>query len=161
MEGWFDYSKSYDGDIIQTQNDSATLLYRKDASEAWHEIAYTLYPNSSWKQGRFIVDDFQPGEYVLAAWDKEALGTEEFDAKKATMQVFPNPAQNEVTISWAGLSDGQVSICDLNGKVLKTQSFRQAERLTVALEGFAAGHYLLTRKDAEGIQMETETLIIK
>ena len=38
VEGWFDYSKTNDGDIIQTQNDSATLLYRKDASEAWHEI---------------------------------------------------------------------------------------------------------------------------
>jgi aminopeptidase N len=36
VEGWFDYSKANDGDIIETQNDSATLLYRKNASEAWH-----------------------------------------------------------------------------------------------------------------------------
>jgi aminopeptidase N len=161
VEGWFDYSKSNDGDIIQTQNDSATLLYRKDASEAWHEIAYTLYSGSTWKQGRFIIDDFQPGEYVLAAWDKEALGTKEFEEGQPTMQVFPNPARNEVNVSWVGRSDGQVSICDLSGKVLKTQSFTQAQRIAVALDGIAAGYYLLTRKSVDGTPIETEKLIIK
>ena len=161
VEGWFDYSKSNDGDIIQTQNDSATLLYRKYASEAWHEIACTLYPGSTWKQGRFIVEDFQPGEYVLATWDKEALGTEEFEETQPTMQVFPNPARNEVNVSWADRSDGQVSICDLSGKVLKTQSFTQAQRIAVALDGLAAGYYLLTRKSVDGTPIETEKLIIK
>ena len=161
VEGWFDYSKSNDGDIIETQNDSVTLLYRKDASEAWHEIACTLYPGSTWKQGRFIVEDFQPGEYVLATWDKEALGTEEFEETQPTMQVFPNPARNEVNVSWAGRSDGQVSICDLSGKVLKTQSFTQAQRIAVALDGIAAGYYLLTRKSVDGTPIETEKLIIK
>ena len=161
VEGWFDYSKSNDGDIIETQNDSVTLLYRKDASEAWHEIACTLYPGSTWKQGRFIVEDFQPGEYVLATWDKEALNTEEFEETQPTLQVFPNPARNEVNVSWAGRSDGQVSICDLSGKVLKTQSFTQAQRIAVALDGIAAGYYLLTRKSVDGAPIETEKLIIK
>ena len=161
VEGWFDYSKSNDGDIIQTQNDSATLLYRKDASEPWHEIAYTLYSGSNWKQGRFILDDFQSGEYVLAVWDKEALGTEELEETKSTMQVFPNPAKNEVNVSWVGLSDGQITVCDMSGKVLKTQSFAQANRLTLALDGLAAGHYLLTRKSVDGTSIETELFIIK
>jgi hypothetical protein len=161
VEGWFDYSKSNDGDIIETQNDSVTLLYRKDASEAWHEIACTLYPGSTWKQGRFIVEDFQPGEYVLATWDKEALSTGEFEETQPTMQVFPNPARNEVNVSWVGRSDGQVSICDLSGKVLKTQSFTQAQRIAVALDGIAAGYYLLTRKSVDGTPIETEKLIIK
>ena len=161
VEGWFDYSKSNDGDIIQTQNDSATLLYRRNASEPWHEIAYTLYPGSTWKQGRFILDDFYPGEYVLAAWDKEALGTEEFEEAQPTMQVFPNPARNEVNVSWAGLSDGQVTVCDMSGKVLKTQPFTQADRITFTLDGLAAGTYLLTRKSANGTPVETEILTIK
>ena len=161
VEGWFDYSKSNDGDIIQTANDSATLLYRKDASEPWHEIAYTLYPGSTWKQGRFILDDFPSGEYVLAAWDKEVLDVEEFENTKQTMQVFPNPARNEVNVSWAVLSDGQVSICDMSGKMLKTQSFTQADRLVLTLEGLAAGHYLLTRKSTDGTPIETEIITIK
>ena len=161
VEGWFDYSKTNDGDIIQTQNDSATLLYRRNASDPWHEIAYTLYPSSNWKQGRFILDNFQSGEYVLAAWDKEALGTEEFEEAKPTMQVFPNPARNEVNVSWVGLSDGQVSLCDMSGKVLKTLSFTKSDNIMLALDGLAAGHYLLTRKSVDGTPIETEILTIK
>ena len=77
----FDYSLSSDGDIIQTENDSATLLYRRDASEAWHEIAYTVYSGSTWKHGRLIVDNLLPGEYTFAVWDKDALGEEEYFMK--------------------------------------------------------------------------------
>ena len=161
VEGWFDYSKSNEGDSIQPQHDSVTLLYRKNASEPWREIEYTLYPGSTWKQGRFILENFPSGEYVFAVWDKEALGIEEHEATQPTMQVFPNPARNEVNVSWAGLTDGQISVCDLNGKVLKTQAFKQADRLTLALDGLAVGSYLMTRQSAEGATIETEKLIIK
>ena len=161
VEGWFDYSKNNDGDIIETQNDSATLLYRRNVSEPWHEIAYTLYPGSNWRQGRFILDDVQPGEYTLAVWDKEALGMEEFAVSDDSMLVFPNPAQKEVNVSWNTLSDGQIILSDLNGKVLKTWGFNQADRMVLSVEGLAQGTYLLTRQALDGSLIETKTIIIK
>ena len=161
VEGWFDYSKNNDGDIIETQNDSATLLYRRNVSEPWHEIAYTLYPGSNWRQGRFILDDVQPGEYTLAVWDKEALGMEEFAVSDDSMLVFPNPAQKEVNVSWNTLSDGQIILSDLNGKVLKTEGFTQADRMVLSIEGLAQGTYLLTRQALDGSLIETKTIIIK
>ena len=161
VEGWFDYSKNNDGDIIETQNDSATLLYRRNVSEPWHEIAYTLYPGSNWRQGRFILDDVQPGEYTLAVWDKEALGMEEFAVSDDSMLVFPNPAQKEVNVSWNTLSDGQIILSDLNGKVLKTEGFTQADRMVLSVEGLAQGTYLLTRQTLDGNLIETKTIIIK
>ena len=161
MEGWFDYSKSNDGDIIQTQNDSATLLYRRDASEAWHEIAYTLYPSSNWKQGRFILDDFQSGEYVLAVWDKEALGSEELYAPEHRMQVFPNPATKAVNVGWNSISDGRIILSELSGKVLKTQDVSQVNHSVLSVEGLAKGAYLLSRQSLDGTIIETKTIIIK
>jgi aminopeptidase N len=161
VEGWFDYSKNNDGDIIETQNDSATLLYRRNVSEPWHEIAYTLYSGSNWRQGRFILDNVQPGEYTIAVWDKEALGMEEFTLSEDSMQVFPNPAQKEVNVSWNTLSDGQIILSDLNGKVLKTKSFTQADRMVLSVEGLAQGTYLLTRQTLDGNLIETKTIIIK
>ncbi len=161
VEGWFDYSKNNDGDIIETQNDSATLLYRRNVSEPWHEIAYTLYPGSNWRQGRFILDDVQPGEYTLAVWDKEALGMDEFAVSDDSMLVFPNPAQKEVNVSWNTLSDGQIILSDLNGKVLKTEGFTQADRMVLSVEGLAQGTYLLTRQTLDGSLIETKTIIIK
>ena len=160
VEGWFDYSKANDGDIIETQNDSATLLYRRDASEAWHEIAYTLYPSSNWKQGRFIIDDFQPGEYVVAVWDKEALATEELIEEITAMQVYPNPATDEINVRWNGITDGQIILGDMNGKILKTVAFTRSNQLILPVEGLAKGTYLLTRQDLDGKSVETRTLII-
>ncbi len=161
VTGMFDYSKSLDGDIIQTQNDSATLLYRKDASQPWHEIAYTLYPGSSWKQGRFMVDDLPSGEYALAAWDKEALDIEELDGQESTMQLFPNPASRQVTVSWKGCDDGHIVAYDMNGQVVARADFAQQGQLRLSTDGWAQGCYLIVRCDKNGMVMERKKLIIK
>ena len=161
VEGWFDYSKNNDGDIIGTQNDSATLLYRRNAAEPWHEIAYTLYPGSNWRQGRFIVNDVQSGEYVLAVWDKEALGEEEYYVPENRMQVFPNPAEGRVYLSWGEVSEGQIRILSSDGKELRNMAFSHTEGIDLNTEGLPKGCYTVVRLNKEGLVMHIEKLIIK
>lgn len=161
VEAWFDYSKNNDGDIIETQNDSATLLYRKNAAEAWHEIPYTLYPGSIWRQGRFIVDDVQPGEYTIAVWDKEALGEEEYVVPERRMQVFPNPAEGRVHLSWGELTDGQIRILSPEGKELRSVAFNHAEGIDLYTDGLPKGCCTVVRQDKEGRMINIEKLIIK
>ena len=161
VEAWFDYSKNNDGDIIETQNDSATLLYRRNAAEAWHEIPYTLYPGSIWRQGRFIVDDVQPGEYTIAVWDKEALGEEEYFLPERRMQVFPNPAEGRVHLSWGELSDGQIRILSPEGKELRCVAFSHSEGINLNTDGLPKGCCTVVRQDKEGRMINIEKLIIK
>ncbi|MBR6930049.1 MAG: hypothetical protein IKH61_07450 [Bacteroidales bacterium] len=161
VKGMFDFSKNLDGDIIQSENDSATLLYRKDASEAWHEIAYTLYPGSTWKQGRIILDNFAPGEYTIAVWDKEALATEEFAEPEKQMQLFPNPAQNQVRLSWSEACDGTIRIIGTDGKAVKSTSFTHADGLELSIADLAQGCYTVMRLNKDGAVLETKKLIVK
>ena len=161
MEGWFDYSKNNDGDIIETQNDSATLLYRKNAAEPWHEIAYTLYPGSNWRQGRFIIDDVQSGEYTLAVWDKEALGEEEHFVPENRMQVFPNPTEGRVNLNWGEIGDGQIRIISPDGKELKRIAFSHTEGINLNTDGLPKGCCTVKRLNKEGQVMNIEKLIIK
>lgn len=161
VEGWFDYSKNNDGDIIETQNDSATLLYRKNAAEPWHEIAYTLYPGSNWRQGRFIVDNVQSGEYTLAAWDKEALDEEEHFAPENRMQVFPNPTEGRVNLNWGEIGDGQIRIISPDGKELKSIAFSHTEGISLNTDGLPKGCCTVKRLNKEGQVMNIEKLIIK
>lgn len=161
VKGMFDYSKNQDGDIIQSENDSATLLYRKDASEAWHEIAYTLFPGSIWRQGRFIIDDFQPGEYTIAVWDKEALAAEEFVEPEKQMQLFPNPAKGQVRMSWNGVCDGTIRIIGVDGKEVKSEVFTQADSLELSTADMAQGYYTVVRLNKDGAVVETKKLIVK
>lgn len=161
VKGMFDFSKSMDGDIIQTANDSATLLYRKDASEAWHEIAYTLYPGSTWKQGRFILDNFMPGEYTIAVWDKEALDAAELVEPEKQMQLFPNPAKGQVRIGWNGVCDGVIRVSGIDGKELKCLAFTQTDSMELSIDDLAQGYYTVARLNRDGAVMETRKLIVK
>ena len=161
IKGMFDYSKSQDGDIIQSENDSATLLYRKDASEAWHEIAHTIYPGSTWKLGRLVVDDFAPGEYTIAVWDKEALATEEYAEPEKQMQLFPNPTKDRVRMTWSDVCDGAIRIISLDGKELKNVAFTQTDGLELSTEELAQGCYTVMRLNKDGMLLETKKLIVK
>ena len=161
VTGYFDYSNSADGDIIHSENDSATLLYRRDASEAWHEIAYTLYPGSTWKHGRFIVEHLASGEYTFAVWDKEALGTEEQFENNMTLQMFPNPTEDLIRLRWEEPADGMIRIVSLDGKELRRAVFRQAEGVSLSTEGLPKGYCTVMRINKAGEVVDTRKLIIK
>ena len=157
----FDYSKTLDGDIIETQNDSATLVYRKNASEPWHEIAYSLYPGSLWRVGRFVVDDVQSGEYAIAAWDKESLGMAEIEAVEKKMQLYPNPAQGLVHLSWNGTFNGYICVIGADGKELKRMSFSQAEGVDFSTGDLPKGCHTVMCLDKDGNVLTSEKLIVK
>ena len=157
----FDFSKTNDGDIIQTENDSATILYRRDARESWHEIAYTYYPGSTWRNGRIIVDDFQPGEYAIAVWDKEALGQEELVVPEKKVQIYPNPSDGHVRMSWNGAFDGQIRIVGMDGKEMRRMNFLQADHVEFSTLDLPKGCHTVMCLDKNGSVIAVEKLIIK
>ena len=161
VTGMFDFTSSTENDIIHSANDSATLLYRKDASEAWHEIPYTIYPGSTWKHGRFIVDQLPSGEYTIAVWDKEALSTDEFVDFEQHGQLYPNPAKDFVRMSWNAPADGQIRILSTDGKELKRMDFIRSESIRFSTEGLPKGCCTVIRLDKDGTVVATEKLIIK
>ena len=161
VTGMFDFSKTNDGDIIQTENDSATILYRRNAAEAWHEVAHTYYSGSVWWNGRIVVEDFQPGEYVIAAWDKEALGQEEFVVPEKKVQIYPNPSDGHVRMSWNGAFDGQIRIVGMDGKELKRMNFLQAEHVEFSILDLPKGCHSVMCLDKNGTVLSVEKLIVK
>ena len=160
IQGDFVYSTSTDGDIILSENDSATILYRANANEPWREIQHTLHPQSSWRMGQILVDNFPSGEYCIAVWNKELLGVAEM-MESQRMKVYPNPAGNQVNIQMKDLRDGQVVICDSQGKTVRQIAIEQNEKMTIATDGLAKGLYIVKCLNENGTVLETETLIIK
>ena len=161
VTGMFDFTNSTDGDIIHTANDSATLVYRRNAMDVWHEMPHTVYPGSTWKHGRFVVDDLPSGEYAIAVWDKEALGTEEHHETVTAMSLYPNPAESRVNVSWGEVMDGQVRIMSLEGKEMKDIVFSHADQITIHTEGLPRGCYTILLVNKGGAVIKTDKLIIK
>lgn len=160
IQGDFVYSTSTDGDIILSENDSATILYRANANEPWREIQHTLHPQSSWRMGQILVDNFPSGEYCIAVWNKELLGVAEM-MESQCMKIYPNPAENQINIQLKDFGNGQIAICDGQGKVVRQIAIEQNEKMTIATDGLAKGLYIVKCLNENGMVLETETLIIK
>ena len=161
VTGMFDFTNSSENDIIHTANDSATLMYRRNASEVWHEIEHTVYPGSTWRHGRLIVENLPSGEYAIAVWDKEALNLEEFETLEKKVQLYPNPTEGQVRMTWDGAFDGQICIVGVDGKELKRISFSQTERVEFSTADLPQGCYTVMCLDKDGKVLSTEKLIVK
>ncbi len=77
---------------------------------------------------------------------EECIGLKENASVLSAIEVFPNPAGNEVYVK-AGVYSGKivVTLSDLNGKVLlaKTAEVEQHELLKVELEKYSRGQYFI------------------
>lgn len=140
VSGKFTYSgtASMDGDIIQTENDSAVLLYRANVNDTWHTIPYTQ--TGTWKIGTITVDDLQNGQYTLGVIDKSTLSLGEYYVDQ---QLFPNPAQDQVTLQWTGNNSGEVKIFSQNFQLVKTINFNNADSITFSINDLASGLYFI------------------
>ena len=84
------------------------------------------------------------------------------DLDMANINVYPNPASDVVNISMEGLtSEAFVSIMDLQGRVLATQSASStngSQVITFATEGFAKGTYVVS-VNTNGLLSNTNVVI--
>ena len=120
VEGRFaySYSNSQDGDIINTQNDSAVLLYRANINDTWHTVPCTFEGN--WKNGRYTVSNVLSGQYAIAAIDKAIWAVQDYDTP--TIQVYPNPTKGLLHIKMEGIASEQQEyrITNLSGQTIMT-----------------------------------------
>lgn len=163
VRGVFTYrnTSAIDGDIIHTQNDSATLVYRANASEPWREMPHELNPQNKWNMGQIYVNDLPSGDYAIAVWDAEHFGTEEQGAMPTKMQIFPNPADSQVNLSWNDFCSKSVLLVDAQGRVARIFAVGDACQLSFSTEGLSRGVYQVQRLDADGRVVENNKLIIK
>lgn len=159
VSGKFTFSNNanMDGDIIQTENDSAVLLYRANINDTWHTIPYTQQGN--WKLGIFTVNDVPTGQYTIGAIDKTQLGMGEniLDTKK--MVLTPNPTNNFVKIS-TKTENSEILIINNLGQTINSFPICGNDA-TISVENFPAGIYYVNLLDEKKNIISTEKLVKK
>ncbi|MBO7468945.1 MAG: T9SS type A sorting domain-containing protein [Bacteroidales bacterium] len=159
VSGKFTFSNNanMDGDIIQTENDSAVLLYRANINDTWHTIPYTQQGN--WKLGIFTVNDVPTGQYTIGAIDKTQLGMGEniLDTKK--MILTPNPTNNFVKIS-TKTENSEILIINSLGQTINSFPICGNDA-TISVENFPAGIYYVNLLDEKKNIISTEKLVKK
>lgn len=91
------------------------------------------------------------------------VGTHFIEEQAFNFTVAPNPTNGPVTVEITDLPIGnyQLSVYDINGKVLKNESFKTAGNFNYQLSNFTSGIYFFSLKNAKGQQIATEKLILK
>ncbi|MCQ2317088.1 MAG: T9SS type A sorting domain-containing protein [Bacteroidales bacterium] len=165
ITGKFVYQKNdtYDGGLIQSENDSTFLLYREDASKPWHSIPYTFQGN--WKLGRFTIADVMSGDYTLAAVDLTAWdGIGENTGKTFGFNVYPNPAEEFLEWSLDGdewsLEGGTVSITNSLGQTVESFPFHGG-KMRIPVANYPSGSYFVNLLDGKKNAVATRKIIVK
>lgn len=83
--------------------------------------------------------------------------------KNTTINVYPNPATETVNIRWnSSLKNNMANIQLVNtlGQAVYNNTLQiSGNETTVSLNGLPTGNYLLSVKDADGILLQTQTLV--
>ena len=107
-----------DEELISTNSDSLVVLYRADATKEW-----TLYPDQvKTKLGSITLMDInklKAGDYVFAN-TAEKVGLQEIEGNKGSIEIYPNPAGNEIKIRFneTDKKHYDIRMVDASGKEL-------------------------------------------
>lgn len=80
-----------------------------------------------------------------------------FSLSAFSLQLYPNPTLNEVTVSWAGGAINSVKLIDLSGKVLQTIQHPASTSVIISLTNYPAGTYLVRIERNNSIETKKVT----
>ncbi|SEI02231.1 Por secretion system C-terminal sorting domain-containing protein [Paenimyroides aquimaris] len=91
--------------------------------------------------------------FVISAVDTPPLSVQDFISNK--FNLYPSPSKNIINITNnENIGVEQVTIFDVNGKLVKTKVFNKEHNVQINVSAFAAGTYLLHIYSADGIAIK-------
>lgn len=115
--------------------DELALFYRRDCADDWHSIPFTRTGQTN---GTVTTESLMPGEYTLGVPGSD-VGIKEIEKKN--ILIYPNPAQDRLSISTEHDIDSIV-IYDLSGRVVMRQNLNN-KNSNLNIKSLSSGTYLV------------------
>ncbi len=101
--------------------DSLVLLYRPDQRSLWSvypDFSVNVVGNPTDRSGRIEFNGLRQGEYTMG-WRKSATGIGENIASENGWNLYPNPANDVLQVSWKGKGskEGSLRLIDMQGRI--------------------------------------------
>jgi len=135
-----------------------------DGSAVGDVLTYNLYPHLIVisPEREIVADMFPPTwEYFTSIFDSLSIPTAPDvcdiissvdDVFTEKLNVFPNPASDNLTVTWTTTETQSINIVDTFGKVITEINVTDTDRSTqVNTDNLASGTYILTTNNAQGI----------
>lgn len=163
-EGQFKYWRTadLDADIITSSQDSLIILYRKHGGMKWQKVNFQKAGN--WITGYIKVGNLQNGEYVLASYDSQHLGTNDNISNHAIeMKILPNPSKDKFHFQINSAIIGHIIIYDNQGRTMDSLNLISSKNNSFAdwlPNNLASGSYIAVLVDSFGNQLLSRRVII-
>ncbi|HRZ41612.1 MAG TPA: M1 family metallopeptidase [Bacteroidales bacterium] len=161
LEGLFTYStgNQFDNALITNTQDSLVILYRNSPGDVWSGVAFSRTPSPT--AGTITVPDFQPGEYVLARWDKNHIGIVQ-PLPDVRLNIYPNPVCNELIIYSPERFHVTTELISPEGKIVfSMQHLLEEGEQKIRLPGdLPFSHYVLRISETNGSWVHSEKITV-
>ena len=140
-KGRFYYSddKYLDKNLNLSENDSIMILYRASTADEWKYIPQTFFGIPT--MGYIYVEPMKPGEYVLAALDRQFLKVSK--TVPNSFKIYPNPTHGKFAVSFKEKADYRISISDSSGRTIDSFEFT-GKRKNIRLKADTSGTFLVS-----------------
>lgn len=158
-------AENLDNTFFTNNEDSLTLMYRAVQDSDWVRAdSFTVNKQGSAtnKMGQITIYNIKKGEYSMAMWNhslplatspreacEQTVGINEARAEK--LFIYPNPANDRLTVQYSNVNYTEAEIYDLTGRVLIQQKIASLYgSVTLNVGDLAQGAYLVLLKDQQG-----------
>lgn len=133
-----------DNSWLTGREDSIILFYRTGPGMDWEEAEhYSIdFGSPSDKRGDIVLDSLKAGDYAMGTYD--GFVGREPSVETLDFQVFPNPAEDALTIQMPGSEEWAYELSDVSGKQLLSGEVAPGdEKELLDLSQLPAGIYLV------------------
>ncbi len=106
---------------------------------AWNVYPYFDSGNIMITSLTYSDPNYVPGFYLIRA---SSLGAEDFDFNNVS--IYPNPTSEKVTLNLKNSEINNLTIVDISGKILYSETEINSENMTLDLSRYSAGIYFIT-----------------
>jgi hypothetical protein len=166
LNGKLNYSANgnLDEGILTDPNDSLGILYRPNRLADWQPIEANKI--GSFYIGFFNLPEMPLGEYTLAVWDDVFVGIEEETADQNVVsgkevKMFPNPADDEISIILGKRNATNIQVYDSSGKMVdELRNDQKLKGLRYDASKLMNGTYVFKFMDQNGREIESHKIVI-
>jgi aminopeptidase N len=152
-----------DHNLIGNNEAGVVLFYRRNPSENWSIYPYytqNLIGTNTPKYGYMQLDSILLGEYTFG-YDANYTHTKLINDDEEAVNVYPNPASNEITIDFNSITlNREIRISDMNGKIIaRIQS--SDSTLKISTEQWNNGMYIIEVNNENGEKFAKKIIVKK
>lgn len=162
---------SLDATFITNSEDSMVMMYRANADSEW-ALADSFVVNTGGNPtdgvGSVTVFGVKRGQYAFAIWNSAqpdtttpdaacifvaSTGVKDLNAQQNNFRVFPNPANETVSVQFTPNAYVKAELFDQVGRKVQSQQILPLQTIIeMKLNNIAPGYYSVTLTDKDGIK---------